>query len=418
MRRVEIGGKRLMFKDVRQNKLVYYKRIVKKKAQIVIPSELQFGLYGSLLLALFLFFLMYLILYKIGSIWGETVGWTVVTLGLLPFLYAIVLDIRPNGILVERSKQTKLVEIVKDVAEEIGVPIPDKILLTPTTGIFVMGHSEKYLCIGIASLRALTVGEFKSILAHESGHFYGGDTIIGDYLGRMRYTFEKSSELSAKLGWGSRVLELAILGSIISFCYSLYGWFFKAITHFYFRRMERRADLVAIHVGGAANFYNGLTNYAAFSSFFDKNTYGNIAKLAEEQKAYLNIYETTYKTYLNGDVKATKKKTIEEEKPGLFATHPLLRERLAAISNDHNETLKTPSTGLFNNFKELEEQMTKIITQNISNQLVLNRLYQEAVARQGKCKFCSLQCKTLQELLEHEARCSKNPLANKKSEQG
>jgi len=386
------------------------KRIIKKKIDIEVPLELRFGLYWSLLFAIFVFFLAYAILYYVGYVWwGNTGAWILVIIGLGPLIMVFAEDEKPSGLLVEKDKQPRLVEVVDGVAEELGLPVPDKILLTPGTGIFVTGRSEKYLCIGIASLRELTTGEFKSIIAHEFGHFYGGDTVVGDYLNRMRRTFEKSSQMGVEWGRKMPVLEFAILGVIFGLFYHIYGSFFKAITYFYSRQVERRADLVAMRVGGEANFYNGLINYAAFAVFFDKNAYPAVVKMLAEQRAFINIYETVDNAYRKGDVDEIKKKIIEEEKVSMWSTHPPLKERLERINSSGRETLKTPSTGLFNNFKELEEAMTKIITQNVHNNLVLNKLYQEAVARHGKCQYCGLQCTKLQELLEHESHCSKNP---------
>jgi len=74
------------------------KHIIKNKIDIEVPFELRFGLFWSLLFAIFVFLLAYAILYYIG-------GWVLLAIGLLPLVLVFTTEAKPGGLLVEKDKQ-------------------------------------------------------------------------------------------------------------------------------------------------------------------------------------------------------------------------------------------------------------------------------------------------------------------------
>jgi predicted Zn-dependent protease len=114
---------------------------------------------------------------------------------------------------------------------------------------------------------------------------------------------------------------------------------------------------------------------------------------------------------MNGTLKKTlkkiKKQIIDNDKWSFFSTHPTLRSRLKKIPKTSKSEKSNSAKELFKNFKQLEKDMTERITEEFHHNITVNRLYEEAVARDGRCQFCGRQYKKLQDLLEHEAECSK-----------
>jgi len=49
----------------------------------------------------------------------------------------------------------------------------------------------------------------------------------------------------------------------------------------------------------------------------------------------------------------------------------------------------------------VEKDFTSILTRDMH----VNLLYVDAVAREGRCRYCGNQFETLQKLLEHEEKC-------------
>ena len=185
-----------------------------------VPPILRLKIYSGLFLSISLFISLYGILFYFGS-------WILLTIGLIPLALVFFIKQKPYGILVKRRDHPKLVKLVENIANELSVPCPDQILLTPDASISVNGTFKKNLSIGIASLRNLTEGEFKSILAHEFGHFYGKDTVIGGFFWRVEHSLEKTSEFG-KAWWDVvPILQFALIGVVIMLFYKVYQFFLR-----------------------------------------------------------------------------------------------------------------------------------------------------------------------------------------------
>lgn len=363
-----------------------------------IPVILRLKIYLGLFLFISLLSSLCFILFYFG-------GWLLLTIGLIPLVIVLFIKQKPYGILVEKKEHPKLVKLVEDIAKKLNISCPDKILLTPGASISVNGIFKKNLSIGIASLRNLSEVEFKSILAHEFGHFYGKDTIVSGFFWRVHYSLEITSEFG-KAWWNEiPTLQCALLGIIVMLFYKSYQFFFSIISYYHYRQLEYRADFVAAEISGHTNFCNGLLNYAIFSKYFNTVAYNNIIKLLQENKTFVNIYEFVHDAYRKEDHEKIKKQALESEKWSLFRTHPTLQSRLNKINPKDNGKSFANATTLFNDFIKLEEEMTKTISQNLYKNIVSDPLYQKALAEKDRCKYCGERYEKSDELLKHEANC-------------
>ncbi|MCF7798510.1 M48 family metalloprotease [Candidatus Woesearchaeota archaeon] len=367
---------------------------------IQIPVILKLKIYLGLLLSTSLFIGLYVILYYLG-------GLIYLGIGLIPLIFVLFIKNKPIGVLVKRKEHPKLIALVEETAEKLNVSCPDEIYLTADPSISVSGFFKKRLSIGIASIRSLSEKEFQSIIAHEMGHFYGKDTVIGGFFWRVDYSLEKSSEFGKAWYDAIPIMNFAIIGLVVMLFYKVYRFFFGIINYYYSRQMEYRADYVASKVAGSTNFHKGLLNYSSYTGYFTQVGYNSMIQLLNQGQAFVNIYENVHTWYTKENAKKIQKQVMLNDKWSLFSTHPTLKSRLKRIPQSSNSEKSKPAKELFNNFIKLEKDMTEKITEEFHHNITVNRLYEEAVAREGRCQFCGKQYNKLQDLLEHEAKCNK-----------
>ena len=385
----------------------------KQNFKIDLPKGLQLKIYLGLALALLFFFFIYFLIFLVGEQTKLLInGYFLVFIFLLPLLYVSTTESESNEIAVTEKDHPRLFNLIREVSEELNIKMPKKVLLLPSTQIAVKGFFSKTLIIGIATLGSLSQDEFKAILAHEFGHFYGKDTIIGGILWNVNRSLEATAGFGKQWFNVMPLAELALIGLIVALFFKLYSFLFGLITALYSRQVEYRADFIASTVAGPNNFSMGLTAYSAFSEYFNVVSYSQVLKLSEQQKAFVNVYEAISDAYMREDQDKIVRHVIEDERKHFFQTHPSLKQRLKAVSGLPSKNTKKdePAINLLNDYEKLEQEMTQVLTKLIHKshqQAVINALLEDAKKRQGRCRYCRTQFKTLGELLQHEAKCEK-----------
>jgi len=98
----------------------------------------------------------------------------------------------PPGPRLTRADQPELLALVEDVAREVGHPVPDETYLEPDANAAVtevgppLLRKRRVLILGLPLLDLLTVDQLRAVIAHEFGHYVGGDTRIGTWTYRTR----------------------------------------------------------------------------------------------------------------------------------------------------------------------------------------------------------------------------------------
>jgi len=92
----------------------------------------------------------------------------------------------------------ELFAMLRGLEDELGAPRFHEVLLVgdnnaavvqlPRLGVF--GWYKNYLLLGLPLMQGLGPEEFKSVLAHELGHLSGGHGRFGNWLYRMRRSWE------------------------------------------------------------------------------------------------------------------------------------------------------------------------------------------------------------------------------------
>ena len=145
------------------------------------------------------------------------------------------------------ATQPQLFRELNRVASATQQRMPDEIYLLPEVNAWVADIGRRrVLAIGLPLLHVLTVTQLRAVLAHEFGHYSGGDTHLGGFL------------YGARRGIGQAVSELSERRHLMRHLFGWYGQAFLRLTFALSRRQEFEADRMAAEVAGRDALIGGL----------------------------------------------------------------------------------------------------------------------------------------------------------------
>lgn len=231
------------------------------------------------------------------------------------------------GPTLHEAEQPRLFERLRDIAARTGQAMPREVFLVSEMNAWVanrggvMGFgSRRVMGLGLPLLQATDVEQFEAILAHEFGHYHGGDTRLGPWIHKTRSAIVRTL---ASLGDGWLQLP-----------FRWYGTLFMRITQAISRAQELSADRLAATVVGAGPLIEGLKRVhaegAAFDAYWRQEAVpllqaGFVAPLAEGFTRFLQVPR------VRAAVEQTLADQLESGKGDPFDSHPPLPERIAAL---------------------------------------------------------------------------------------
>jgi len=108
----------------------------------------------------------------------------------------------PVGLKVGEADEPRLWALVRELAQASGTRVPDEIVLTPDVNAAVSEHPRllgllpgpRRLHLGVPLLTGLSEAQLRAVLAHEYGHFTGGDTRLSALVVRGRTQIGRTIE--------------------------------------------------------------------------------------------------------------------------------------------------------------------------------------------------------------------------------
>jgi Zn-dependent protease with chaperone function len=226
------------------------------------------------------------------------------------------------------AKHPRLFAQLNSVAGATGQAMPRDVYVVSDVNAWVserggvMGlGSERIMGLGLPLMRVLKISELRAVLAHEFGHFHGGDTKLGPWIYKTRSAIGRT---------------LANLGddSWIQKPFLWYGNLFLRVTHAISRQQEYAADALAARVAGSRSLMTGLRTIHGAALAHGAFWSGEVVPLLEA--GYRPPMADGFAKFLSArDVAVSVEKSIDQElKEGQgdpYDTHPPLRQRLAAL---------------------------------------------------------------------------------------
>jgi Zn-dependent protease with chaperone function/tetratricopeptide (TPR) repeat protein len=236
----------------------------------------------------------------------------------------------------ELSQHPKLREVLEEVAAKVGTRTVDKVFLTPGTDIAVFERgslaaqlrqkTDRCLILGAGVIQAMPVPAFKSILAHEYGHFSNRDTAGGGFALAVRRSLMTMARGLAMAGAAAPYNPAWIF--VINF-----DKLFLRISHGASRLQEVLADRWAAFAYGSENFVAGFTHVIRASVAFDAHIQSVLSDVIDGKKPLRNLYRYEIEN-------STTPSTLEEDfdtamsrEASAFDSHPSPKERIAWVQS-------------------------------------------------------------------------------------
>jgi Zn-dependent protease with chaperone function len=241
-----------------------------------------------------------------------------------------------------RRDESKLFRLIEAVARATGQRVPKTVYLTPEVNAWVAQRGgmlgvggQRVMGLGLPLLAVLTERELFAVLAHEFGHFHGGDTKLGPIIYRTRSamgrTIEALEEHSSALRW----------------IFLAYGKLFIAVTHAISRHQERLADALAASVAGSTALSRALKKTHGAALAYD--SYWSTEAAPVLSKGLLPPLAAGFDRFVRSErieqaMRTALDRALAENKAHGYDTHPPLHERLRALERMPDKAM--PEGGL------------------------------------------------------------------------
>ncbi|HKB18509.1 MAG TPA: M48 family metallopeptidase, partial [Candidatus Dormibacteraeota bacterium] len=159
------------------------------RLRVVLAVALTFGFYA---LALGLMAAMVWVLFE-PNVPGRVLGFcifgvVVIGISIIPWPRRFV----PPGPLLNPAGQAPLFAELQGVASAVGETMPAEVYISPEMNAGVLQRRRRrVMVLGLPLMQVLTVNEMRAVLAHEFGHYHGGDTRLGPWIYRTREAIER-----------------------------------------------------------------------------------------------------------------------------------------------------------------------------------------------------------------------------------
>lgn len=375
----------------------------------IVAVVLHFGFYAlSLLIAGILIFIPYAEWRFAGRLHFRLVFFCLIGAGAI--LWAIMPRIDrfvPPGPRLHPEKNPRLFEEIAGVARTLDQKMPAEVYLIPDVNAWVderggmMGFGRRRVMgLGAPLLQVLSMTEVKGVLAHEFGHYHGGDTKLGPWIYKTRSAI------------GRTLRGLAGQSRFIQKPFVAYGNLFLRVTHAISRSQEFAADALAAGYAGRNAMASALRKiYTAAEAHI---SYWNDELAPVLSAGVLPPYAGGFQTFLEaGSVKQAMAdlltKELESGVTDPYATHPALKDRLNALEALGGTEVRDDSPSAVSSLGDLGELERELFNLHLSADLRPARWENIAVevyrpqwadlAQKQKANLSGLTLKTLPEQL-------------------
>lgn len=234
----------------------------------------------------------------------------------------------PPGPRIDPKREPRLFRLLEEVALACGEAMPSEVYLLGSVNAFVTqrggfaGHGgRRVMGIGLPLFTLLSTDELRAVVAHEFGHFHGGDLKLGPWIYQTRAAIGRTIE------------QLQRKRNVLRFPFILYGRLFRRVTLSIARAQELAADALAVRIAGAAAHASALEKTHAFDGAHDEFWSEASAVLRAGFRPRLGEGFAICLAQASVRQRAANRlrKLKESDTTAPDDTHPSLHRRLAAI---------------------------------------------------------------------------------------
>jgi Zn-dependent protease with chaperone function len=261
------------------------------------------------------------------------------------------------GPLLLNERHPRLFRALEAVARATKQAMPAEVYLVGDVNAWVMQRggimgigSRRVMGLGLPLMRILTCSQFSAVLAHEFGHYHGGDTKIGPWIYKTRAAIGRTLNSLGNRAW-------------LQAPFRWYGTMFLRVTHAVSRRQEFIADELAARTVGARPLKDGLCKVHKVALAFDYYWRSECAPVFNA--GFLPPLADGFDEFIRaGHIADSMNRSLEaqlaEGKADPYDTHPPLRERIAAIARlpeGPAQSQELPAVSLLEDVSALEREL-------------------------------------------------------------
>jgi Zn-dependent protease with chaperone function len=276
-------------------------------------------------------------------------------------------EFTPPGPEISERDHPRLFALIHDVAAQMRTGVPRRVFLVPDVNAFVtevggfMGFgTERVMGIGVGMLAIDSVSELKATIAHEFGHYAGGDTRLGGIIYRTR---------------GAIFGVLGQLGDgVLSKPFEWYAKLFMRISQGVSRAQELAADRASVAIAGKQAHISGLERESRGGVLFQRFMSNEVEPLLKSgfrpDNLYVGFRDYTLELERRGALPSIDA-MLKEQTTSPYDTHPALPERIAYAQKLEARALAsddTPSITLLDNADAVQERITEILAAGYAGQ--------------------------------------------------
>ncbi|PTL75555.1 M48 family metallopeptidase [Vitiosangium sp. GDMCC 1.1324] len=266
----------------------------------------------------------------------------------------------PPGPRLTEAEHPRLFAALRDVARRMDVELPSEVYLIEDVNAYVsqvggfLGFGgRRVLSIGLGLLAVDTLSEFRAAVAHELGHFKGGETKLAGLIYSTRAAMGRALAL---LGQDGQVP--------LRRPFTWVPMLFLRITQSISRQQELVADEWSMRVVGKRAHVSGLRREALHAMGYRLFLEHEVYPLAHGDVVPDNLFEG-YRRYLTSSAWADEQRELAgaapERESGPYDSHPRLEERIAFAERmdvPEQPLDETPAYTLLSDAEALERRFT------------------------------------------------------------
>jgi Zn-dependent protease with chaperone function len=248
-----------------------------------------------------------------------------VAYGMLRSLFMTSAKFEPPGPEITEEEEPELFAVIREVAGKMEATMPKHVYLMPDVNAFVAEiggfygiGTRRVMGIGVGLLQVDTVQQLKATLAHEFGHYAGGDTHLGGFLYRTRHAIVHTLQ---HLG-----------GGVVASIFVSYFQFFLRVTQKISREQELAADQASVRIAGTRAHVLGLRREArggALFGIFLRNDVSPLVNAGYRPSELYAGFRRASKELQKDGARAKLDAALADQTTDVYDTHPALPERIA-----------------------------------------------------------------------------------------
>jgi Zn-dependent protease with chaperone function len=269
--------------------------------------------------------------------------------GALLFAVARALWVRlepPAGVPLGRTDAPEFFRLLDALQVRLKSAPIHQVLVTPDLNagvtqvprLGILGWHRNYLLIGVPLIKALTVEQFKSVLAHEIGHLSRGHARAANWIYRLRIIWARMEAIfERRPQWGS--------GLIRAF-FKWYIPYFNAVSFPFARSNEYEADAASVMVTSSRGVAQALTGIHVTDIYLEHRYWPTVLNKSASRAVapFEGFVAHGVFDVPEGDLQGWVDAALAQ-RTSHSDTHPSLADRLKAIGAVAELALPAPRAG-------------------------------------------------------------------------